>query len=51
MVQIGSGTDPEDKPRFAKLKQNQSIETINLEQALELFKLPLTLGVYEDQEV
>jgi DNA topoisomerase I len=51
MVQIGGGTDPEDKPRFARLKQNQSIETINLEQALELFKLPLTLGVHEDQEV
>src|SRR5215204_4391798 len=50
MVQIGS-PDAEEKPRFARLKQNQSIETINLEQALELFKLPVTLGVHEGQEV
>lgn len=50
MVQIGSA-DEEEKPRFARLKQNQSIETISLEEALDLFKLPLTLGQYEGQEV
>lgn len=50
MVQIGS-VDEEEKPRFARLKQNQSIETITLEEALDLFKLPLTLGEYEGQEV
>ncbi|MFL5808205.1 MAG: type I DNA topoisomerase [Flavisolibacter sp.] len=50
MVQIGVVEEAE-KPRFAKLKQNQSIETISLDQALELFKLPLTLGEYEGQEV
>lgn len=50
MVQIGSATD-EEKPRFAKLKANQSIETISLEEAMELFKLPLTLGEYEGLEV
>jgi len=50
MVQIGS-TDEEEKPRFAKLKPSQSIETISLEEALELFKLPLTLGEYEGAEV
>ena len=50
MVQIGS-VDEEEKPRFAKLKQNQSIETINLDEALELFKLPLTLGEHQGQEV
>jgi DNA topoisomerase-1 len=50
MVQIGS-TDSEEKPRFARLKQQQSIETINLEEALDLFKLPLSLGTYEGQEV
>jgi DNA topoisomerase I len=33
------------------LKRNQSIETINLEEALDLFRLPLTLGEYEGQEV
>ena len=50
MVQIGK-TEDEEKPRFARLKQEQSIETINLEQALDLFKLPLTLGEYEGQEL
>ena len=50
MVQIGK-TEDEEKPRFARLKQNQSIETISLDEALDLFKLPLTLGEYEGQEV
>ena len=50
MVQIGSA-ESEEKPKFAKLKQNQSIETISLDEALELFKLPLTLGEYEGSEV
>ena len=50
MVQFGA-PDEDDKPRFAKLKQNQSIETISLEEALELFKLPRTLGQFEGQEV
>ena len=50
MVQIGSQND-EEKPRFAKLKANQSIETISLEEALELFKLPLTLGEHDNLEI
>lgn len=50
MVQIGS-SDDEEKPVFARLKQNQSIETITLDEALELFKLPMTLGEYEGHEV
>jgi len=50
MVQIGAQTD-EEKPRFAKLKSNQSIETINFEEALELFKLPLSLGEHDGLEV
>ena len=50
MVQIGV-QDDEEKPKFAKLKANQSIETITLDEALELFKLPLTLGEYEGAEV
>jgi DNA topoisomerase-1 len=50
MVQIGVQVD-EEKPKFAKLKVNQSIETISLEEALELFKLPLTLGEHEGLEV
>src|SRR5690606_9301159 len=39
MVQIGS-TEDEEKPRFAKLRLNQSIETITLPEAMELFRLP-----------
>ena len=50
MVQIGAQND-EEKPRFAKLKANQSIETITMEEALELFKLPLMLGEHDNLEV
>jgi DNA topoisomerase-1 len=50
MVQIGSQTD-EEKPRFAKLKNNQSIETISFSEAMDLFKLPLMLGEWEGAEV
>lgn len=50
MVQIGK-TDEEEKPKYARLKQNQSIETINLNEALDLFRLPLTLGEHNGQEV
>jgi DNA topoisomerase I len=50
MVQIGSQGD-EEKPRFAKLKAGQSIETITLEEAQELFKLPLSLGEHNNLEV
>ena len=50
VVQIGSADD-EEKPRFAQIKKGQSIETITLEEALELFKLPRTLGDYEEKIV
>lgn len=50
MVQIGHAED-EEKPRFAKLKANQSIETITYDEAMELFSLPRILGTYEDQEL
>ena len=50
MVQIGS-TEDEAKPTFASLQKGQSIETINLEQALELFKLPMSIGEYESKEL
>ena len=51
MVQIGSTAEGEEKPRFAKLRTNQSIETINLEEAMELFKLPRNIGVFEGEDV
>ena len=50
MAQIGEVSD-EKKPRFASLLADQSIGTINLEQALELFKLPRTVGEFEGEEV
>ena len=50
MVQIGT-TEDEEKPRFARLKPNQSIETISLQEALDLFKLPLTIGEHNGEEV
>jgi DNA topoisomerase-1 len=50
MVQIGDIND-EEKPRFAKLKNTQSIETISYDEAMELFRLPRNLGVFEDSDV
>ncbi|MFN8237036.1 MAG: type I DNA topoisomerase [Chitinophagales bacterium] len=50
MIQIGTN-DEEEKPRYAKLKSSQSLETITMDEAMELFKLPLILGEYEGQEV
>ena len=50
MVQIGH-QDEEEKPRFAKLKASQSIETISFEEAMELFKLPRILGQFEEEDI
>ena len=50
IVQIGSAED-EDKPRFAQMKKGQTIETITLDEALELFRLPRTLGDFEGSTV
>jgi len=50
MVQIGDVND-EEKPRFAKLKNTQSIETISYDEAMELFRLPRILGSFEDSDV
>ena len=51
MVQVGDEREDGKKPEFASLKANQSINSISLEDALELFKLPRILGEYEDQSV
>lgn len=51
MVQIGEVVEGGEKPRFAKLRTNQSIETISLEEALELFRLPRMLGQFENEDV
>ncbi len=52
-VQIGEAAENEDseKPRYASLRAGQMIETITLEEALDLFKLPFQLENYEDKEV
>jgi DNA topoisomerase-1 len=51
MVQIGDSSDENEKPKFAKLKNTQSIETISYEEAMDLFKLPLSLGLHNEQEI
>lgn len=50
MVQVGT-VDDEEKPTFASLLPDQSLNTITYEQAMDLFKLPRKLGVYEGEEV
>jgi len=50
MVQVGESKG-DQKPRFASLLKKQRIETITLDEALNLFKLPRVLGTYENQEV
>jgi DNA topoisomerase-1 len=49
-VQIGD-TEGEEKPRYASLRTGQMMESISLEDALELFKLPKTLGQFEDKDM
>ncbi|GAB1416187.1 type I DNA topoisomerase [Paludibacter sp.] len=50
VAQIGTSED-EEKPVFASLRKDQLIETITLEDALELFKLPRQIGEYEGKEM
>lgn len=50
VVQIGTANDKE-KPRFAQIPSDKSMETITLEEAMELFKLPRTIGTYEGEPV
>jgi DNA topoisomerase-1 len=50
VIQIGTADD-RDKPQFAQLPKELSMDGITLEEALELFKLPRTLGVFEEDPV
>ncbi len=50
VVQIGSAED-KDKPRFSQMPSDKSIETITLDEALELFKLPREVGEFEGKKV
>ncbi len=53
VAQLGDATSEEndEKPEFASLRAGQHLETITLEEALELFKLPRDLGEYENKKV
>ena len=50
VAQIGD-TESDEKPKFAGLHKDQSIETITLDEVLELFAFPRSLGEYEDAEI
>lgn len=50
MVQIGEATD-EEKPKFASLQGDQTMNSITYQEAMDLFKLPRTVGDYEGKEV
>jgi len=50
VIQIGTAED-KDKPRFAQLPKDMSMETITLDEALELFKLPREIGEFEGKTV
>lgn len=51
LVQIGESSENGEKPRFAALERDQFLDTITLEQALQLFKLPQTVGHFEGQDL
>ena len=51
IIQIGDTKDEDKKPRFASLKSDQNIKTIDLESALSLFEFPKLLGIFEGDEV
>ncbi len=51
VAQLGEVTEEGEKPQFASLRQGQHLETITIEEALELFKLPRNLGEFEGKTI
>lgn len=51
MAQLGEGNDENNKPKFASLRKDQRLETITFEEAQDLFKLPRTVGEFEEKEM
>ena len=53
MIQLGEKSENEDdpKPKYASLLKGQTIQTISFEEAMKLFDLPRTVGVYKDDEI
>ncbi|HSL89403.1 MAG TPA: type I DNA topoisomerase [Ignavibacteriaceae bacterium] len=51
VAQLTDLTDPESKPEYAGLRKDQKLESITINEALELFKLPRTIGEFEESEV
>lgn len=51
VAQIGGGEGDEDKPQYANLRKGQMLETITIEEAIELFRLPRITGEYEGKEM
>jgi DNA topoisomerase-1 len=50
-VQVGDSDNEDEKPLYASLRTGQMIETITMEEALELFKLPKKVGIYEEKDM
>lgn len=50
LAQLGE-TESEEKPRFASLRKEQHLDSITLDEALDLFKLPRIVGVFEDSDI
>ena len=51
LVQIGDRDDEDKKPKYASLRKGQNLESITLEEALDLFNLPRVVGKYEEEEM
>ncbi len=51
MAQLGEGNDENNKPKFSSLRKDQRLDTITFQEALDLFKLPRVVGMFEDKEM